>query len=165
MATPAKSLPNDQQEKPYTLEIDVDLVNVNVAVTDPFGKYLVNLKKENFRIFEDKVEQKITHFSPVDAPFCIGLLLDTSYSAVDKLWKIQDEAIHFTKQVHPDVADRLDSLGDVFARIATELRSQYALGYVSSNQKRDGKFRKIAVTVDQPNITVKAKKGYLAKKN
>jgi Ca-activated chloride channel family protein len=63
------------------------------------------------------------------------------------------------------VADRLDSLGDVFARIAKELRSQYALGYISSNQKKDGKFRKITVTVDQPDSTVKAKIGYLAKKS
>ena len=46
-----------------------------------------------------------------------------------------------------------------------ELRSQYALGYISSNQKKDGKFRKITVTVDQPDSTVKAKKGYLAKKS
>jgi VWFA-related protein len=63
------------------------------------------------------------------------------------------------------VAERLDLLGDVFARIAAELRSQYALGYISSNQKKDGKFRKITVTVDQPKVTVKTKKGYFAKKS
>ena len=62
------------------------------------------------------------------------------------------------------VADRMESLGSAFAKIATELRSQYSLGYVSTNQKRDGKFRKISVKVDLPDSIVKAKKGYFSRK-
>jgi VWFA-related protein len=91
-----------QATDPYTLSVDVDLVNVNVVVTDASGKYLTHLQKENFRIYEDRVEQQITHFSPVDAPFAVGLLLDTSYSTVNKLARIQDEAIHFVGQIHVD---------------------------------------------------------------
>ncbi|MDE2756498.1 MAG: VWA domain-containing protein, partial [Acidobacteriota bacterium] len=86
----------------YTLSVDVDLVNVNVVVTDANGRYLTYLTKENFRIYEDRVEQKITHFSPVDAPFAVGLLLDTSNSTINKLAQIQDEAIRFIDQIHAD---------------------------------------------------------------
>lgn len=86
----------------YTLSVDVDLVNVNVVVTDANGRYLTYLTKENFRIYEDRVEQQITHFSPVDAPFAVGLLLDTSNSTINKLAQIQDEAIRFIDRIHAD---------------------------------------------------------------
>ena len=58
------------------------------------------------------------------------------------------------------VADRIENLGSAFAKIAAELRSQYSLGYVSTNQKKDRKFRKVTVKVDIPGGIVKAKKGY-----
>ena len=87
---------------PYTLLVDVDLVNVNVVVTDANGRYLTYLTKENFRIYEDRVEQQITHFSPVDTPFAVGLLLDTSNSTMNRLEQIQDEAIRFIDQIHED---------------------------------------------------------------
>jgi Ca-activated chloride channel family protein len=60
-------------------------------------------------------------------------------------------------------AEGLDNLGDAFAKIAHELRSLYSLGYVSSNQKKDGKFRKVTIKVDRPNAIVKAKKGYYSR--
>jgi Ca-activated chloride channel homolog len=331
-----KSQPQEPQT-PYTLEVDVNLVNINAVVTNASGNYVLDLKKDNFKIYEDKVEQQITHFSPVDAPFDVGLLLDTSFSAVDKLPQIQDEAIQFVKILDPDdevmvisfddevhletdftrnknaveraikmtrtgqstqlyeavylalqeklrkrrgrkamvlftdgvdttsptssasetlelakeadvviypiyfdtrrdverhsrssspfptgrvpgtgpqlplpgrvpidtrsprqrdederqlnmeyeggrsylhsladvtggtvyVADRMENLGAAFSKIAAELRSQYSLGYVSTNQKKDGKYRKVTVKVDVPGCIVKAKKGYYSnpKKN
>ena len=58
------------------------------------------------------------------------------------------------------VADRMENLGAAFSKIAAELRSQYSLGYVSTNQKKDGKYRKVTVKVDVPGSIVKAKKGY-----
>jgi Ca-activated chloride channel homolog len=318
-----------QPEAPYTLEVDVNLVNINAVVTNASGNYVLDLKKDNFKIYEDKVEQQITHFSPVDAPFDVGLLLDTSFSAVNKLPQIQDEAIQFVNVLDPDdevmvisfddevhletdftrnrnameraikmtrtgqstqlyeavylalqeklkkrrgrkamvlftdgvdttsptssasetielakeadvviypiyfdtsrdverysrssspfptgrtpgtgpqlplpripidtrsprqrdederqinmqyqggrsylhtlaevtggtvyVADRMENLGAAFSKIAAELRSQYSLGYVSTNQRKDGKYRKVAVKVDVSGCIVKAKKGY-----
>lgn len=94
--------PASGADGPYTLSVDVDLVNVNVVVTDVNGRYLTYLTKDNFRIYEDRVEQQITHFSPVDAPFAVGLLLDTSNSTINKLAQIQDEAIRFIEQIHVD---------------------------------------------------------------
>jgi Ca-activated chloride channel homolog len=319
-----------KKEEPYTLQVDVDLVNLAVAVANPSGNFLTDLKKENFTVYEDKVEQKITNFATVDAPFAVALVLDTSGSTEGKLARIQDEAIRFVEQIHPDdevmvisfddevhletdftgnrrtieraikrtrtgqstqlyeavylaleeklkkkrerkamvlftdgvdtssrttsaketieaaretdtlifpiffdtsrdmrrlsqrgplptggsnprfpvpgrvpidtrgprqrddderrmemeiqrgrgylhdlaeatggtlyAADGLDSLGGAFGKIATELRSLYNLGYVSTNQKKDGKLRKLTVKVDRPDAIVKAKKGYYAPK-
>src|SRR5262249_420051 len=69
-----------KKEEPYTLQVDVDLVNLAVAVANPSGNFLTDLKKANFTVYEDKVEQKITNFATVDAPFAVALVLDTSGS-------------------------------------------------------------------------------------
>src|ERR1700691_1912415 len=64
---------------------DSTLVLVPVSVTDPSNRYVLGLAKQDFRLFEDDVEQKITHFSNEDAALSIGLLVDTSGSMGAKL--------------------------------------------------------------------------------
>ena len=88
-----------QQEQ--VIRAEVEAVLVNVLVTDRNGRPIAGLKRENFRIFEDKVEQQIGTFFPVNAPFSVVLLLDTSYSTYGKLAPIQDSAIEFVEQIHP----------------------------------------------------------------
>jgi hypothetical protein len=60
-------------------------------------------------------------------------------------------------------ADTLSSLPDAFAKIAAELRTQYALGYYPSNKARDGKYRKIKVSTTRKNVAVRSRPGYLAR--
>jgi Ca-activated chloride channel family protein len=64
---------------------DTTLVLVPVTVTDSSNRYVLGLEKENFQIFEDGAEQKITHFSAEDAPLSVGVLVDTSGSMGGKL--------------------------------------------------------------------------------
>jgi VWFA-related protein len=64
---------------------DSTLVLVPVSVTDPSNRYVLGLDRQDFRLFEDDVEQKITHFSNEDAALSIGLLVDTSGSMGAKL--------------------------------------------------------------------------------
>jgi VWFA-related protein len=61
-----------------TLSIDVELVNVDVVVTDNRGNPIGGLDKEHFKIFEDNVEQTITNFSPTDAPLTVVVLVEFS---------------------------------------------------------------------------------------
>ena len=103
MGAPRATPQEDQdQESTGRFTVDVETIVVNVLVTDRNGKPLTGLQKENFRIFEDGEEQVVQNFFPVDAPFSVGLLLDTSYSTVGKLGRIQDSAIEFLDQIHPD---------------------------------------------------------------
>ncbi len=53
----------------------------------------------------------------------------------------------------------------IFDQIAQELRSQYSLGYVSTNPARDGKFRQIRIVPRDSRYSVRARKGYYAAKN
>ncbi len=53
-------------------------------------------------------------------------------------------------------------LGNVYAEVDDELRNQYTIGYVSTNQVKDGSYRRIQVIVDAPGAVVSARPGYYA---
>src|SRR5215831_10878906 len=52
----------------YSIRVDVPLVNVDVSVTTKDGQFVSDLKKENFRVYEDGVAQTITNFNVSEAP-------------------------------------------------------------------------------------------------
>ena len=76
---------NKGDSRPVDIRVNKTLVLINVTVTDPLNRFVTGLEKENFRVFEDSVEQAITKFSSEDAPIAIGLVFDTSGSMGDKL--------------------------------------------------------------------------------
>lgn len=57
---------------------------------------------------------------------------------------------------------RIEELAGVYARIGDELSSQYLVGYVSKNTRRDGSWRRVVVRVARPNLTARTKQGYFA---
>ncbi len=59
---------------------------------------------------------------------------------------------------------QVNDLTGAFEQIARELASQYSIGYYSTNQKHDGKFRKVDVKLKKPGLVARTKKGYSAKK-
>ncbi len=84
------------------LRIDVPLVLIPVHVTSLDGESVTWLKKENFRLFEDGVEQKIVNFANEDAPVSVGVLFDMSGSMRDKIKKSSDAAIELLKSANLD---------------------------------------------------------------
>jgi VWFA-related protein len=56
----------------------------------------------------------------------------------------------------------IGDLSMVYGQIADELSSQYAIGYVSNNPRRDGAWRPVIVQVSRPNVTSRTKRGYYA---
>src|SRR2546425_1416944 len=260
-----------------SLKVDVELVMVNVAVTDSDTRPVTDLKAENFQIFEDKVEQQIRYFSSEAAPLSLGIVFDISHSMERKLDFAKDAAMKFLETGTPDdeyflvefstrarlaegftsdikrLRDRLsltpaegstalydavylglskvkagqhpkkalllitdgednhsrysrgdirdvvresdaqiyvidlgraliedlaemtgghsyrttvNDLEDTCEKIALELKNQYVVGYESTNQNKDGKFRKIRVKVEPPTgmskLNARARDGYIA---
>jgi VWFA-related protein len=84
------------------IRVNTSLVTLPVSVMDRDGRYVPNLHKEDFRIWEDNVEQEVAFFSSVDKPFSVVLMLDTSPSTQFRLEDIQDAAISFVNQLRPD---------------------------------------------------------------
>lgn len=83
------------------VRVDTNFVTVPVSVMDRDGRFVPNLKREDFTVFENGVEQRIAHFEPTEKPFTVALLLDTSASTHFHLWEIKDAAISFAKQLRP----------------------------------------------------------------
>ena len=84
---PAATPPADPSQDPrYRLNVNVELVNVTATVLDEQGKYLDGLKLEDFQVFEDGTEQKISFFShDLRVPISVGVLIDNSGSMRHKL--------------------------------------------------------------------------------
>jgi Ca-activated chloride channel homolog len=262
------------------LKVNVDLVMVNVAVTDQDNHLITDLTPENFQVFEDKIEQKIRYFSSEVAPLSLGIVFDISHSMENKLDLAKAAAVRFLETGTPDdeyflvefasraqvasdfttdirrLRDELsfkpaqgstalydavylglskvkagsnpkkalllitdgednhsrysrgdireflresdvqvyaidlgralvgdlaeitggrsyrgsvEDLEDICEKIALELKSQYVVGYESSNTNKDGKFRKVRIKATPPagiaKLNVRTRDGYYAASN
>jgi len=86
------------QESAFKLNVNVDLTEVHVSVTDEKDHPVGNLKKENFRLFEDRTEQKITVFKYEDIPVSIGLVVDNSRSIEPRKQRLDAAALSFVRK-------------------------------------------------------------------
>ena len=87
----------------------VDLVSLNVTVTDGDNRYVTNLAPEDFQVFEDGAVQEISFFTPTQLPIALALLMDTSASMTDKMETAQEAAIGFAERLRPeDMASIID---------------------------------------------------------
>ncbi len=86
---------------PGRLRIDTTLVLVPVEVSDKLNRPVSGLEKENFHVFDDKVEQKIISFSMEDDPIAVGLVFDVSGSMADDLREMRHAAAQFFKTSNP----------------------------------------------------------------
>jgi Ca-activated chloride channel homolog len=84
------------------LRVDTKLVLVPVSVYDPNNHPVTGLDKEHFKIFDDHVEQRVTHFSMDDEPVAAGLVLDTSGSMGPKLRRARQAAAMFFQTANPE---------------------------------------------------------------
>src|SRR5262245_26676315 len=142
-----------------TISVEVNLVNILFTVADRKGKFVTNLKKEDFKVFEDERSQTITNFSSEsNLPLTIALLVDTSGSIRDKLKFEEEAAIEFfysTLQRGKDKAlvisfdsgvDLLQDYTDDAEKLADKIRkiragggtSLYDAIYLAVNQKLAG---------------------------
>ena len=99
---PPQNTPEPPLQSAYTIQRSVDLVVLHVSVTDDRGQFVPGLKEENFRVFEDDSEQKISLLRQEDAPVSMGLLIDNSGSMADKLEKVNAAALTFVKTSNPE---------------------------------------------------------------
>ena len=84
-----------------TIHFDVDLALVNVTVTDPYNRLVTGLETDNFRVFEDNIEQEVVTFSAEDVPISIGVIFDFSGSMTNKVGKAREAALQFFKTANP----------------------------------------------------------------
>lgn len=288
VTSPSGAIQDPSQDK-YQFRITVDLISLNVTVVDTRNRFITDLIRDNFSVYEDGVKQDISVFSQEDLPLRMVLLLDTSASMEEKIGFAQEAAIRFVGTLkEEDIAQavefgsrarvlqaftaehdklakvirmtqaggttslynalyialknlsrrrtdirrqaivvlsdgedtsslvtfdqvmelakdtdvtiytislreesrkkskyfseaehvlkklaeetggqwffprQIQELESVYDRIAKELKSQYNIGYVSANIKRDGSWRRVVVQTDRQNLIVRTKLGYYA---
>ena len=101
-ATPAATPPADDGE---IIKVETNLVTMPVSVLDRDGRFISGLQKNDFKIFEDGVEQKLDYFQSVEQPFTVVIMIDVSPSTQFRIEEIQNAAITFVDQLRP--ADRV----------------------------------------------------------
>ena len=84
------------------VRVSTSLITVPVVVMDRDGRYIANLRKEDFRIFEDGVEQNVSYFASVERPFTVALMLDVSGSTQTQLSQIREAANTFVGRLRPN---------------------------------------------------------------
>jgi Ca-activated chloride channel homolog len=116
LAASAVSLHGEQQPPPtqssqtndsFRFKSGVELINVTATVSDSSGRFVPNLRKEDFLVYEDDQPQTVTHFSADRVPVSLGIALDTSGSmAGDKIKAAQGALDRFLY----DLLDRQDEI-------------------------------------------------------
>jgi VWFA-related protein len=278
--TPRAPLVHKESPRNSSIRLDVKVVQIPVTVNDQLDHPIAGLRKDDFRLFEDDVEQKVVYLSGEDAPASVGIIFDasgsmrdkmqTSVTAVDQFFRTTlpgDEFLlvrfsdkpalitGFTDDTHeisgwlhsiraggwtalhdaiylgvqkmkaarnsrralfilsdggdnnsrysaPEIRDlvreadvrvysiglligllqgarflekiseetggrmirvkKLDELPEAIEKLSRDLRSQYLLGYYSSNAQNDGRFRRVRVQVNHPTVRASWRRGYYA---
>jgi Ca-activated chloride channel homolog len=114
------------------LRADVDLVLVPVTVTDAMNQPVLNLKGEDFSVYENDERQRIQFFSKEDAPISVGMILDFSKSMSNKFEAERAAVSEFFRNANPEddyfaiaisdrpklIADSTQSIDDLQAKLA-----------------------------------------------
>src|SRR5438046_5758622 len=148
----------NQGDKGYTLSVETLEVQLPISVLDREGRPVNGLTKENFQIFEDKVQQTIKTFKHEDIPLSLGLIIDNSGSMRNKRERVNSSALAFVRESNPDdetfiinfddsayleqdftgsIGDLIDALENIDARGETALYD--ALYLASEKVMKDGK--------------------------
>ena len=135
---PAISTPAENKNSPKShelpgtqpLSIDVDLVNVDVVVTDRDGNPVNGLTKKDFKVFDDNVEQTVTMFNPSDEPLTIVVLLEFGETFGYYFDDVVEPAAGFINSLRPE---------DWAALMAYDLRPEILVDFTrNKNQLFDG---------------------------
>jgi Ca-activated chloride channel homolog len=152
-----------QQDKDFTINVDVELVQLPISVMDKEGRLVNGLNKENFQVFEDKVQQQIALFKHEDVPVSLGLVIDNSGSMRNKRERVNSAALSFVRESNSDdetfivnfddaayleqdftgsIGDLMDALDNLDTRGETAL---YDAVFLAVDHAKSGKHEKKAV--------------------
>ena len=88
-----------QQPAQPAFRTGVELVSLNVTVTDGDNRYVTDIEADSFQLYEDGALQNMTFFTRTQLPISLALMIDTSASMTEKMSTAQEAAIGFAKRL------------------------------------------------------------------
>jgi VWFA-related protein len=102
---PATAQTPRQTPRPPVFEAGIEVINLNVSITDPRGQYVTGLTRDDFAVFEDGIKQDLSIFAHENLPISMVLMVDTSASMDEKLTAARTAGKRFVRTLRPqDVA-------------------------------------------------------------
>jgi Ca-activated chloride channel homolog len=98
---PPPAPPGQKGTSGGAIKVNVNLVVLHTTVLNDHGKFVDGLKESNFRVYEDKVEQKLSLFKREDVPVTMGLVIDNSGSMRDKRPRVNEAALTLVESSNP----------------------------------------------------------------
>src|ERR1700739_4034120 len=98
---PSEQAPGTVPQGTGKISLNVNLVVLHTSVLDDRGKFVEGLTQENFRVYEDKVEQKLSIFKREDIPVSMGLGIDNSGSMREKRPRVNEAALTLVQSSNP----------------------------------------------------------------
>jgi VWFA-related protein len=129
------------------VSVNTTLVTLPVSVMDRAGKYIPDLRKEDFRVYENGVEQQVAYFATTEKPFTVALVIDTSGSTRYRMEEMQDAAIAFVDQLRADDRVLVVSFDDD-VRVLAEPTSDHQLLRNAIRRARRGEGTRLYDAVD-----------------
>ncbi len=117
-ASARQAKPESRQAPAF--RVGVDIVSLNVTVTDAQNRYSTSLEQADFAVFEDGVRQELTFFNRRQQPIALSMLLDSSASMDDKIGTLQTAAVNFVRRLK---ASDLAQIVDFDSRV--EVRQEF----------------------------------------
>jgi Ca-activated chloride channel homolog len=99
--TPPPPIDSFKIKKGQPIRTETEMTLVGASVIDPMGRLVTGLAQQDFRVFEDGIEQEIVRFSSEDVPVSIGVIFDMSNSMSDKIDKSRQAAVQFFRTANP----------------------------------------------------------------
>src|SRR5690242_11820328 len=108
------TLSPEKKGREYTINVDVNMVVLHATVLDKKGRMINDLKQDNFRVFEDGVQQKLAVFSHADIPVTMGIVIDDSGSMREKRRAVNAASVTFVKTSNPQDQVFVVNFNDVY---------------------------------------------------
>lgn len=124
---------NDDGE---VLKLEATLVNIPLLVSDRSGRYIPQLNKNDFTLYEDGVQQEIASFGSEEVPFNVALMLDVSPSVQGNVNDIQEAALAFVRQLRPQ---------DRVMIVAFDRQTNFLTDFTNDRRELEGAIRSVSV--------------------
>jgi Ca-activated chloride channel family protein len=108
----AEPLPAQAPQRPPTFEVGIEVINLNLSVTDGRNNYVTDLAEKDFAVFEDGIRQELSLFTHENLPISMAILIDVSASMDEKLPQARAAAAKFVKTLRPQDAAQIVQFND-----------------------------------------------------